>query len=281
MIDGGVRSRKGKVLFLAVGMAAGACSLMAQSSIDSVPRTSEKNPSDEKASLPFTFEVATIKPAAPSPDGHTHINYPSDGRFSAINITLLALMEWAYGMPQKQILDGPSWLASARFDIQAKSDAVTDKQLRSVPPDQGRELKRRMLQALLADRYNLTFHQETRILPAYDLIVAKGGLKLQATQSSGKSIGVGNTHFNGQGLTTTLIAEQLSQIAGRIVVDKTRLTDRYDLKLQWTPDSVPTTEDSAPSLFTAIQEQLGLRLEPAKEPIPVMVIDHIEEPSAN
>ncbi len=117
--------------------------------------------------------------------------------------------------------------------------------------------------------------------PRYDLVLAKGGSKLQPTRANGKSVGIGRNHFNGQGLTLTLIAEQLSEIAGRIVVDKTGLTGRYDLKLQWTPDNAPETDNSAPSLFTAIQEQLGLKLESSKEPVPVLVIDHIERPSEN
>jgi uncharacterized protein (TIGR03435 family) len=225
-----------------------------------------------------TFEVATIKAAVPSSDGHTHINYPPGDRFSAINITLLALMQWAYGMPERQILDGPAWLDSTRFDIQAKADTDEIKRLTS---EQDRDLKRRMVQDLLADRFHLAVHQEIRVRPAYDLVVAKGGSKLQPSQSNGKSIGTGRSYFNGQGLSMILIAEELSLITGRIVVDKTGLTDRYDLKLQWTPDDAPATDNSAPSLFTAIQEQLGLKLEPAKEPVSVLVIDHIEPPTPN
>ena len=224
------------------------------------------------------FEVATIKPTGPSTDGHTHINYPPGDRFSTSNITVLALMQWAYGMPEKQILDGPSWLGSTRFDIQAMTDTGLIKGLTGT---QDRDLKRRMVQALLADRFHLQLHQETRPLPAYDLVVAKGGSKLQSSKSGGGSFGVGRTHFNGEGLTMTNIAEELSLIAGRVVVDKTNLADRYDLKLEWGADDTPATENSAPSLFTAIQEQLGLKLEPAKEPVPVLVIDHIEAPSEN
>jgi uncharacterized protein (TIGR03435 family) len=227
------------------------------------------------------FEVATVKPAAPSPDGHTHIVYPPDGRFSASNITLVALMEWAYAMPSRQILDGPGWLGSTRFDIQAKSDEETDGKIRTMSGEDGRDLKRKMVQALLAERYGLKAHAETRVLPAYDLVVAKGGSKLVPSMSNGKSIGTGRNHFNGEGLTMTLIAEQLSQIAGRVVVDKTGLDGRYDLKLQWTPDSAFAGEDAAPPLFTAIQEQLGLKLDAAKEAVPVLVIDHIDAPSAN
>jgi uncharacterized protein (TIGR03435 family) len=225
------------------------------------------------------FEVATIRPTGPSSDGHTHINYPAGDRFSATNITLLALMEWAYSMPEKQILEGPSWLASTRFDIQAKAD--NGDQIKGLTAEQDRDLKRRMVQALLADRFHLTVHQETRTLPAYDLILAKGGSKLQLTKSNGKSIGTGRTHFNGEGLSMILIAEELSRITGRVVVDKTNLTDRYDLKLVWTPDDAPATDSSAPSLFTAVQEQLGLKLESAKEAAPVLVVDHVEMPTPN
>jgi len=225
------------------------------------------------------FEVATIKPAAPSPDGHTHINYPRGDRFSAANITLLALMQWAYDMPQKQILNGPSWLSSTRFDIQAESAPLH--QAQPLTTEQDTNLKRRMLQTLFADRFHLKLHQETRILPAYDLVLAKGGSKLQPSHSNGKTIGAGDTHFNAEGLTTPLIAEELSHYAGRIVVDKTNLTGRYDLKLRWSPDDAPATDNSAPSFFTALQEQLGLKLEPAKDPIPVLVIDHIDLPTPN
>jgi uncharacterized protein (TIGR03435 family) len=225
------------------------------------------------------FEVATIKPAAPSPDGHTHINYPPDNRFSASNITLVALMQWAYGMPEKQILDGPSWLGSARFDIQAKSDLGD--QIKNLTSEQGDELKRRMVQGLLADRFHLKVHEETRTLPAYDLVLAKGGSKLQPSQSHGRSIGTGRNHFDGEGLTATLIAQELSKIAGRVVVDKTSLDGRYDFKLRWTPDDAVTADSEVPTLFPAIQEQLGLKLEPAKEPVPVLVIDHVEPPTAN
>ncbi len=227
----------------------------------------------------LVFEVATIKPAGPSPDGHTHINYPSGGGFSAQNITILTLMQWAYGMPERQILDGPAWLSATRFDLEAKTSPEGDAALRAMPSEQ--EAKRRMVQVLLADRFNLKVHTETRVLPAYDLVPARGGSKLQASQANGKTIGVGRTHFYGTGLTLTLIAEQLSQLSGRIVVDRTNLSGTYDLALKWSSDDAPATDDSAPSLFTAIEEQLGLRLESAKEPVAVLVIDHIQPASAN
>jgi uncharacterized protein (TIGR03435 family) len=227
------------------------------------------------------FEAATIKPTPAVNDGHNHINYPEGGSFSTGNVTLLALMQWAYDLPQKQILDGPHWMESTPFDIQAKTDAQTDALLRSLPGDRSTALKRRMVQALLEDRFAMKLHREVRALPAYDLVVAKGGSKLKPSQANGMSIGSGRAHFNAQGLTTELIAEQLSEIAGRIVVDKTNLDGRYDLKLQWTPDDAVATEGSPPSLFTAIEEQLGLQLKASKEPVAVLVVDHIEAPSPN
>jgi uncharacterized protein (TIGR03435 family) len=236
---------------------------------------------DAQTSAP-AFDVATVKPAALSSDGHTHINYPPDGRFSAANITLLNLMQWAYSIPEKQILDGPPWLASTRFDIQAKFDPADDGQSKRLASDPDNELKRSMVQALLAERFHLKLHRETRSLPAYDLILAKSGSRLQPSQSNGKSIGIGPTHFNGQGLTMPIITEELSKITGRVVVDQTGLTGRYDLKLQWTPDDAATTAASnTPTLFTAIEEQLGLKLKSAKEPVPVLIIDHVDTPTPN
>jgi uncharacterized protein (TIGR03435 family) len=256
------------VLLAVAWMAVGGCCAFAQTSAT-------------VANADPAFEVATVKPAAPSPDGHTHINYPAGGRFSAINITLIYLMEWAYDMPQKQILEGPSWMGSTRFDIQATTDAETDAKLRAMSGDDFAVMKRRMVQRLLEERFAMTLHRETRTLPALDLVVAKGGSKLTDSTSNGKSIGVSENHFNGEGLTGVLIAEQLSRIVGRVVVDKTGLTGRYDFKLRWRPDDAPVVEDSPPSLFTAIEEQLGLKLESSKEPIGVLVIDHVEAPSPN
>ena len=227
----------------------------------------------------LAFEVATIKPAAPSPDGHNHIYYPAGDRFGAQNVTLLMLLDWAYRLPQTQILDAPAWLRSTYFDIDAKLEAADAPANLSDGEDQAR--KRRMVQALLGERCKLKLHGETRVLPAYDLVIAKGGSKLQPSTNGGLSISTGRSRLNEQGLTPAMLAEQLSYVAGRVVVDRTNLSGRFDVKLQWTPDGTPIGENSPPALFTAIQEQLGLRLDSAKEPVDVLVIDHVELPSAN
>ena len=237
--------------------------------------------SAQETSPALQFEVATVKPAAPSADGHTHINYPEGGAFSASNITLAALMQWAWGMPKNRILDAPPWFDSTRFDLQAKTDAETDRKIRNLPAGTNADEKRRMVQAMLVDRFAMKLHEETRTLPAYDLELAKGGSKLQQSKTTGTNVGTGRTHFNGSGLTSTIIAQQLSELSGRVVIAKTGLPDRYDVRLEWAPDDAPAGDTSAPSFFTAVQEQLGLRLVPAKEPVKVLVMDGIETPSAN
>jgi uncharacterized protein (TIGR03435 family) len=126
-------------------------------------------------------------------------------------------------------------------------------------------------------------------LPIYNLIVAKGGAKLGPTQESGSSVSTSSGRIEVQmANSVTVLAEELSKVAGRDVVDKTGIAGRYDLKLRWTPDDVSEPKllngvavDSGPSLFTALEEQLGLKLEPAKGSVQVLVIDHVEMPSAN
>jgi uncharacterized protein (TIGR03435 family) len=154
------------------------------------------------------------------------------------------------------------------------------------------------MQTLLADRFHLQLHRETRELPAYTLTVAKGGSKLEQSKSRELRMNWGMGRFDYRGAPMSMLATTLTQLAGRIVVDQTGLTGNYDLTLQWTPDeaqsqvfrragdwasageaSIP--DASGPSLFTALKEQLGLRLEATKAPIEMLVVDHAEHPSEN
>jgi uncharacterized protein (TIGR03435 family) len=157
--------------------------------------------------------------------------------------------------------------------------------LKGLTSNAGRKQKEKMVQAMLADRFKLATHTETRELPIYNLIVAKGGAKLGPTQESGSSVSTSSGRIEVQmANSVTVLAEELSKVAGRDVVDKTGIAGRYHLTLRWTPDDSATTSsdnDSGPSLFTALEEQLGLKLEPAKGPVQVLVIDHVEMPSAN
>jgi uncharacterized protein (TIGR03435 family) len=238
-----------------------------------------------------TFDVASIHLSPPSSDGHHHIyNDPHASLFRTGNLSLRDLIQYAYALPKSQILGGPDWLDSTMFDIDAKSDPSVDTQLHALSDDEARSRKRLMVQALLIDRFALTTHTETRQLPLFDLVLAKGGPKFQPNNAVGNTIDSGNTrlHVSGTDNTVAVLARELSQVLGRVVLDQTGLTGRYDLKLRWTPDNSPTPmlngapdPNPPPDIFTALQEQLGLKLESSRGPVPVLVIDHVAMPSEN
>jgi uncharacterized protein (TIGR03435 family) len=204
----------------------------------------------------------------------------------------------AYGIPQPRILGGPKWLDSQRFDIQAKMESAAAQRLNALSRDQRRAEMQAMFQQLLADRFKLAVHWETRELPVYALVVAKGGPILHESKNapgeSGTSAGTGQ--LSAKGFTLTEFAEtltqELSSELGRVVIDKTGIQGRYDLALKWTPESgmdaatsgangSPSPSDAGPSIFTAFKEQVGLKLESARGPVKVLVIDHVEMPTEN
>jgi uncharacterized protein (TIGR03435 family) len=237
-----------------------------------------------------TFDVVSIHVNAASTDGHNHIyNDPSESHFRVVNLSLRALLEFAYGLPRKQILGGPAWLDSTMFDMDAKSDASVDAQLHALPAELARHQKQLMVQSLLAERFGLAAHQETRELPIFGLVIAKGGPKFKP-EDNGTTIDPGRSrlHVAGSDDTLGLLARELAQVLGRVVVNRTGLTGRYDLTLRWTPDDSPPAmlngapdPNAPPQIFTAIQEQLGLKLEPGTGPVNVLVIDRIAMPSEN
>ena len=240
----------------------------------------------------------------------------SPNGFDGTNVTLQVLVKDAYGVEDNQISGGPSWFNSDRYDINAKMDSGTADALHKLNEDQGRLERQQMLQALLGDRFKLTVRHETKELSVYALIAAKSGPKLHEAKPGDTypngikgldGVAVGRPGFmlrgrgwiTGQGLPMTALAELLTKQLGRPVVDKTGLTGIYDFKLQWTPDesqsamfkgaepgpqtpaSTSSPDSSGPSVFTAIQEQLGLRLESQKGLVEALVIDHVEKPSDN
>jgi uncharacterized protein (TIGR03435 family) len=234
----------------------------------------------------LVFDVASIREDRTSKPGDitTHVySHSESGEFTAINLSLKELLQFAYGLPDKQILDVPVWAEQVRFDVQAKADPAVDEQIHKLDSDQAKLVKQQMVRALLEERFSLAAHQETRELPVYALIVAKGGAKVKESQNGGTNIDFGRTHISDRGCTMTVFADQLARVVGRVVVDKAGMAGRFDFALQWTPeDSTAAQSDaSAPSIFTAVEEQLGLKLESAKAPVPVVVVDHVEMPSAN
>jgi uncharacterized protein (TIGR03435 family) len=268
----------------------------------------------DSSAKPMTYDAISIKPN----NGGTSVNNQGmirsmvmmrnlpDG-FSAANATARQLIANAYDVKDDQVSGGPDWVGSAGYDIEAK---VTD-------PDGPHQLTKaqrtQALQALLSDRFKLAVHAETKDAPIYALTIAKGGPKLKASQpSSAPPAGIlpgatirgpdgavprgsmmrmfGPGNLTATAMTTTQLAIMLSQQLHMTVVDRTGLTGSYDFSLQWTPDNLPPPPPGAeasapdpggPSIFTAVQEQLGLKLDSTRGPVKTLVIDHIERPSEN
>ncbi len=242
-----------------------------------VPMAADANPA---------FEVATIKPSVPDAPGK---GFGLRGRnFSTLNTTLSDLITFAYGLHARQITGGPGWMDSDRYDLAA----VPDKP--GVPNDKQLKL---MVQKLLTDRFRLAFHREKKELTVFAITVAKTGAKL--SKSEDNSNGVPGLFFRGLGnlpARNATIADfagvMQTAVLDRPVVDQTGLTGRFDFTLTWTPDETqfggrggqvppPANGTAPPDLFTAMQEQLGLKMESTKAPVDVLVIDHVEKPSDN
>lgn len=244
-----------------------------------------------------SFEVASIK-LDKSGSGGSHSDF-SHGRFTATNVRVKSLIEYeAYGITGAQIVGGPGWLNSEAFDISAKVDDATFEQMKTLDSEQRHQLNQQLFQQLLADRFKLAVHWETKELPVYDLVVAKGGPKLTKSKNTGggTSVSSGNSgrmvQMTAKGVTMARLAQTLTQSLsrdlGRMVIDKTGLEGTYDLSLQWTPDdgsaataNASNENSTGASIFTALQEQLGLKLESARGPVNTLVIDHVEQPSEN
>jgi uncharacterized protein (TIGR03435 family) len=246
-------------------------------------------PTDAQEPAPV-FEVAAIHENRKDQSGRSHIwSSATDGYFRTQNVTAMDLLQWAYNLPDSRIRGGLPWLHTVRFDIEAKPDPAVNDKLRALDSVQAREIERHMVQSLLKDRFALKAHEDTHVEPVYELVVVKDGPRFQASQVNGTTVsgGKGQMRVAGSDHTLALLAEQLSRMVGRVVLDKTGIDGRFDLTLTWTPDDstgagrASPPENSGPSIFTALQEQLGLKLKPAKGPVLILVIDQISMPSQN
>lgn len=268
----------------------------------------------EKA-RPRKFEVASIRQNE-SAKARMSIRPGLHGRFSATNATVSGLLSWAYSVPDYRIIGGPSWIRSKGYDIEAKVEAEQETT---------HALFQSRLQALLADRFKLRIHHESREYPIYELLIAKNGPKIQETKSgscvapnltaparrppAGEPsqcglLWVSRGRITGALIPLSNLTGALSHILKEPVLDKTGLSGRYDIHLEWVPDEVPeplsaksvsshpaeaSPADEAPelvpllgpSLPQALQDQCGLKLESRKGPVDVIVIDHVERPSEN
>jgi uncharacterized protein (TIGR03435 family) len=219
----------------------------------------------------IAFEVASIHPnTTGSPD--SIVNLPDTGRLSVSNATLETLIRNAYGVQKNQILGGAKWIDSDRFDIQAKTAGP----IRDAD-------ERPLLQSLLTDRFHLKVHQETRNLPTYALRLAKGGPKFPEHKGEAGAIrtsrGAEKIRVTAERFSVSQLAGILSRQLDRVVQDKTGLRGYYDFSLEWDPIQAPDSQ--TPSIFSALQEQLGLKLEGSRGSVAVLVIDHAEMPDAN
>lgn len=224
-----------------------------------------------------TFEISSVRENLSRLDRDSGVNL-SGSRISATNLSLRTLILQAYGVLDFQVTGGPNWLSTARFDLQATTENAEPIAPADLPP---------MLQRLLADRFHLTLHRESREMKAYVLVVDKGGPKLHQTSGTpersmsgtNQRAASGTATMTGFGVDMAALAYRIAQqpaFRGSMVLDKTGLNGYYDFALQW-----EAGENSGPSLITALHEQLGLKLSSEKTQIDVLVIDRAEKPSEN
>ena len=237
---------------------------------------------------PDSFEVATIKPVAPDAKAGRFITMQGTHRFVGQQYTLKLLIAAAWNLNVKTISGGPGWMESDTWDIQA----VTPGEAR---PTRDRQMA--MLRNLLTDRFKLTFHRERREFSIYELQIAKGGPKLKASASPPddpaaliSTVYPQRMQLPARNATMSDLASLMQRaMLDRPVVDRTGLTGKYDFDLTWAPDEtqfggdVPVASVDAPDppLFLALQQQLGLKLEPARGPVEALIVDRVERPSAN
>jgi uncharacterized protein (TIGR03435 family) len=250
-------------------------------------------PQNNSAEKPFVYDVVSIKPShsvlAPGIAANTVVSTSTwrmaDNSITISNATLGSLVETAFGVFEENQLSGlPGWATSDPYDVNAKMDDETAAALKKLSRKDRMKQTQLMLQALLADRCQFKFHRETRLLPAYDLVIAKGGLKIKESlpkEGPGRST-AGPGTIAMEGITIEVLAASLSRTVGRFVVDKTGLGNkRFDISLTWTTDEQQGTADAGPSIYAALEEQLGLKLVPSKAPVETIVVDQMEKPSAN
>jgi uncharacterized protein (TIGR03435 family) len=231
--------------------------------------------SERAAFAQVAFEVATIRPSAEAVkfehDGKTDM---SPGNLNMRDVTLKTCLKWAYGVQDSQII-GPGSLDSDRYDIVAKADGpTTDAQMKL------------MMQALLADRFKLVFHHDKKELKAFSMTVAKSGAKFHEAAGDGPSSRQNSA--NGTVAKSMTMKEWADFLSGPLrtpVVDKTGLSGKYDFVLDFTTylpqDMQSMRPDATGVLMAALQGEMGLKLELQKEMVDVMVVDHVEKPSAN
>jgi len=273
--------------------------LVGQASGLQAATTATQSATDAKLpAFDVSFDVIVVKPN--KSDERPSIDFDG-GSFSATNFSVKMLVLFAYDLKDDQLFGIPKWASEQRFDMKAKVLDADPAILQHLTNDQKRVIE----QTILTERFGLTFHRETKVLPVYALVVDKNGPKFQPSkiedgQKGANGLAAGSLHTNNHdgnadmastAVPISSLVNVLSRQTERIVVDQTGLTGRYDLNLTWSRDDGGTAvagmtaaeqnSPSSPSILTAIQEQLGLRLRPAKLPVETFVIDHVVLPTGN
>jgi uncharacterized protein (TIGR03435 family) len=247
--------------------------------------------------LPKAYDVTTIKPHDPA-DGGMMWRY-REASFEATNMSLQNLISSAYNVKSWLIFGLPSWTESARYDIQAKISDADPAVINHLTPEQRRNFLGELLIGLLKDRFSLQAHMETKEQPVFELSTLPEGPRFQPTPPPAPSVdggtqpkqqgsySYGNGKLNGTYMDIPTLAETLSYQVERTIINKSGLTGRYNINLRWTPADQQGkqldngTGDTPPDIFTALREQLGLKLTAAKAPVPTVVVDKITQPEAN
>jgi uncharacterized protein (TIGR03435 family) len=217
-----------------------------------------------KAGGPAAFEVASVKPSPPEVHGSTmHLD---PGRLTCSGASLKELIQRAYNIKNYQI-SGPDWLDTERYEIAAK-----------FPGTYGVDQVVQALQALLVERFRLTVHRESKEMAVYGLVVGKGGFKFQETEIGAGGISGYRGKLVAKKVSMARLAEFLSTRVDRPVIDMTGISGIYDFTLEWAPDgNAPADSGPTADIYTAIEQQLGLKLETRKAPVEMLVIDHAEK----
>jgi uncharacterized protein (TIGR03435 family) len=246
------------------------------------------------AAQAFKYEVVSIRQTKGGSNSAGIGDLP-DG-FWMKNLTLEPLISDAYGVVrQDQVVGWPGWATSSRFDIEAKMDVETADALRKLPRQQQEAQRQLMMQLLLADRFKLKVHRGAEVRTTYELVLAKGGSKMKEDNPPTDMNGikwqegvrpsvdwrVADGSISGHAMPISTLAGHLQGAVDAIVVDKTGFTGRYDVALNWDPRNGQDSTSTEPSIFTALEEQLGLHLKPTKTTVETIVIDHLEMPSEN
>jgi len=212
-----------------------------------------------------SFEAASIKPTRVV-DGPSSSRMTT-GQMNMENVSLRKMTLMAYGIPDDRVyaLVGPNWLDTERFDVVAR-----------YPGDTPADRVRGMLQNMLAERFKLALHKETRQLPEYVLTVAKGGPKMQPAEPGQASTNGRPGHLVATKLPMQKLCDLFAKLMGMPVLNETGLPGVFSFTLEWTPDTAAPATNDGTSLFAALQDQLGLKLEGRKGPVEVLVVDHID-----